>query len=118
MYLTESPNPPSSIGAVVGTIYNPMFNRDIARLLGVYPFSIPIESKEVAETNAYIENITNKEVKPSSHKLRLSQHLNIRHRFQIKGIIQGFQRRTYSGMMSDISMQCIDIAISEITLIE
>ena len=105
-------NPNVPIGAVVCTVYNPMHNVHLKEMYKVYPYRVPLESKKEAIRRAYIKRHSDEVIEPNS--LSLSEHLIIQHKFEVKGTIQGFERR----ILRDVSLLCIDVEVSDLTVTE
>lgn len=104
--VTVNPNVP--IGSVICTIYNPNLNDDLRTLLETsYPWRIKQESKEDTLERSKVEQYI-----PDYYQ-KITARPNIQHRFRFTGSIQNIGRKTVRG----VSLQCVDIAVSALTVV-
>ena len=112
LYNPEQPNvkvnPNVPIGSVICTIYNPNLNNSLLTLFEeTYPHAIKQETREEALRRSRVEQYV------PDYNQKITAPPNIQHRFRITGSIQNIGRKTVRG----VSLQCIDITVSELTVI-
>ena len=112
LYNPEQPNvkvnPNVPIGSVICTIYNPNLNNSLLTLFEeTYPHVIKQETREEALRRSRVEQYV------PDYNQKITAPPNIQHRFRITGSIQNIGRKTVRG----VSLQCIDITVSELTVI-